>query len=203
MIKRPAIWAGIIGCTVNFILFLTKLYIGIASNSLAIYCDAINNLGDTFACIIAIMGISLSLKLSSRASDRAQSLADFVISMFIAASGLYFIYNGADRILYPLPISYTAKYALVIVATIFVKMLLCVFFYFANKKMPSPIFKALLLDSFLDCFITLFAIMGLFLVNRINLAVDGFFAVICGLIITASAVKNIISETKFLITDKR
>ncbi|MBQ9531238.1 MAG: cation transporter [Eubacterium sp.] len=203
MIKKPAIWAGIIGCTVNFILFLTKLYIGIASNSLAIYCDSINNLGDTFACIIAALGISLSLKLGGHSSERAQSLSDFVISLFIAACGLYFIYNGADRIFYPLPISYSVRYAIIIVATIFVKILLGVFFYFVNKKTPSPIFKALLLDSFLDCFITLFAIMGLFLVNRINLAVDGIFAVICGLAITVSAIKNIISESKFLITDTR
>ena len=203
MLKKPAIWAGITGCAVNFVLFLTKLYIGIASNSLAVYCDSINNLGDTFACVIAIMGIMLSLKLNQQASDRAQSLADFVISMFIAACGLYFIYNGADRILYPLPISYSTQYALVITATIFVKILLGAMFYYTNKKTPSPILRALLLDSFLDCFITLFAIMGMFLVNKINLAVDGIFAVISGLAITVSAIKNIISETRFLITDKR
>ncbi len=203
MLKKPAIWAGITGCAVNFVLFLIKLYIGIASNSLAIYCDSINNLGDTFACFIAIMGISLSMKLGEQESQRAQGLADFVISMFIAACGVYFIYNGADRIFYPLPITYSTKYALVIVATIFVKIFLGIFFYFTNKKMPSPIFRALLLDSFLDCFITLFAIMGMFLVNRINLAVDGFFAVISGLAITVSAIKNIIKETKFLITDRR
>ena len=202
MLKKPAIWAGITGCAVNFVLFLIKLYIGIASNALAIYCDSINNLGDTLACVIAIAGIALSLKLNSKASDRAQSLADFVISIFITVCGLYFIFNGVDRILYPLPISYSARYTLIIVATIFVKIFLGVFFYFINKKMPSPIFKALLLDSFLDCFITLFAIMGM-LLNNLNLTVDGFFAVICGIAITVSAIKNIIKESKFLITDKR
>ena len=203
MLKKPAIWAGITGCAVNFILFLIKLYIGIASNALAVYCDSINNLGDTFTCVIAIMGISLSYKLNEKASDRAQSLSDFVISMFIAVCGLYFIYNGIDRVFYPLPISYSTNYALVIVATIFVKIFLGIFFYKTNKKTPSPIFKALLLDSFLDCFITLFAIMGMFLVNKTDLAVDGFFAVICGIAITVSAIKNIIKEAKFLITDTR
>ena len=202
MPKKLAIWAGIIGCAVNFCLFLTKLYIGIASNSLAIYCDSINNLGDTFACVVAILGFSLSLKLGKAESERAQGLADFVISLLIAVCGIYFIYNGIDRVFYPLAISYSLRYAAVIASTIFVKIALGVFFFLANKKSPSPILKALLLDSFLDCFITLFAIMGL-LVYKINFAADGYFAIICGIAITVSAVKNIIGESKFLITDKR
>ena len=203
MLKKPAFWAGITGCAVNFVLFLTKIYIGIASGSLAIYCDAINNLGDTFACVIAIMGFALCLKLGEKESDRAQGLADFVISLLIAVCGLYFIYNGAERLLYPLPISYSSKYALIIIATVFVKIFLGIFFYFINKKYPSPVFKALLLDSFLDCFITLFAILGLFLSNRINFAVDGYFAVFSGIAISVSAIKNIVKESKFLITDER
>lgn len=203
MLKKPAVMAGIAGCAVNFVLFLVKLYIGIASNSLSVYCDSINNLGDTFACAVAILGILLSFKLSEKESDRAQSLGDFVISILIAVCGIYFVYNGADRIFYPLPVSYSLKYAAVITATIFVKILLGLMFFIANKKAPSPILKALLLDSFLDCFITLFAIMGLFLVNRINIAVDGIFAVISGFAISVFAIKNIIGEAKFLINDKR
>ncbi len=203
MLKKPAVMAGMAGCAVNFVLFLVKLYIGIASNSLSVYCDSINNLGDTFACAVAILGILLSFKLSEKESDRAQSLGDFVISILIAVCGIYFVYNGADRIFYPLPVSYSLKYAAVITATIFVKILLGLMFFIANKKAPSPILKALLLDSFLDCFITLFAIMGLFLVNRINIAVDGIFAVISGVAISVFAIKNIIGEAKSLINDKR
>lgn len=203
MIKKPALMAGIIGCAVNFILFLTKLYIGFASNSLSIYCDAVNNLGDTFSCVIAIFGILLSLKLGQNEGERAQSLASFVISAFITVCGIYFVYNGLDRVMYPLPVSYFLKYALIIIATIFVKILLALLFFFANKKQPSPVLKALFLDSVLDCFITLFVVMGLFLIKKINLAIDGYFALICGGVITAFAIKNIIGEAKYLITDKR
>ena len=203
MLKKPAIIAGTAGILVNFVLFLIKLYIGIASNVLSIYCDGINNLGDTAACIIAVSGFALCNKLNEAEGLRAQSLANFIISLFIAVCGIYFIYNGLDRVFYPLPISYSVRYAYAVTATIFVKILLGAMFYYVNKKAPSPVLKALLLDSFLDCFITLFAVMGLFLVNRINFAVDGFFALICGSAITVSAIRNIISETKYLITNKR
>jgi len=203
MLKKPALWAVITGCAVNFVLFLTKLYIGIASNSLSIYCDSVNNLGDTFACGFALLGIALSLKLGENEGERAQSLASFVINIFITVCGLYFIYNGLDRVFYPLPVSYFLRYALVITATIFVKILLGIMFYFANKKYPCAVLKALLLDSFLDCFITLFIVIGLFLVNKLGIAIDGWFAIICGGIITVCAIKNIIDESKFLIINKR
>lgn len=193
--------ATAIGIAANFLLFLVKLYIGISSNSLAIYCDAVNNLGDMLACIVAFSGFLMIKKLDKVKSLRAQSLCTFIISLVIAVSGIYFIYNGMERMLYPLPVSYTPKYALVIIGTIFAKILMGVIYIFFNKKESSSVLKALILDSFLDCFVTLSALMGLFLITKVNYAVDGIFAIITGAIITVSAIKNIISEAKFLINN--
>lgn len=199
--KRKALVAVAIGVGVNFLLFLSKLYIGIATNSLSVYCDAINNLGDTFACGIAAAGFALSARLDERRAGRAQSLATFVISFIIAGTGVYFAYNGLERLLYPLPISYSAGYAAALGATIGVKLLLAFFFRRMQKSAPSPVLKALTLDSVLDCFITLFALMGLFLIVRVNFAADGIFAVLCGAAIAVSAVRSILAEAKFLIQD--
>lgn len=191
----------IIGTVINFTLFLTKVYVGISSGSLSIYCDAINNLGDTFACLIGLFGFYLIGKYSERKSDRTQSLFTFVISLIIAVSGIYFIYNGTERILYPLPVSYTLKYAVIIFITIAVKILLGIMYMLFNKKEQSPVLKAMILDSFLDCLITAFTLISLFLVPKVNFAVDGIFAVITGLAITVSAVKNIKEQSIFLIND--
>lgn len=199
--KRFGLIATIIGLVANFGLFLTKLYVGISSNSLAIYCDAINNLGDAFSCIIGILGFILIIKMSEIKSKRAQSLFTFVISIIIAVSGIYFVYNGADRLLYPLPVSYTHKYAIIIILTVFAKIIMGIMYALFNKKEQSSVLKALVLDSFLDCFVTAFALMSLFLIKKINFAVDGIFAIITGGIITASAIKNIIEESKFLINN--
>lgn len=200
-LKNVGIIGTLSGTIVNFVLFLVKLYIGISSNSLSIYCDAVNNLGDTFACIIALAGFVLIKKLNETRSLRTQSLFTFVISLIIAVTGAYFAYNGLERTLYPLPISYSDKYAAVITATIFVKIVMGVVYITLNKKQPSAVLKALILDSFLDCFVTLSALMGLFLITRINYAADGIFAIVTGTIITVSAVRNIIKESKYLINN--
>lgn len=197
--KSIGIRAAVFGIAANFILFLIKLYVGISSNSLSVYCDAVNNFGDTLSCVVALIGFVLILKLDETRGKRAQSLCTFVISFVISATGVYFVYNGIERLMYPLPVDYSNEYALLIFATIIAKIIMGVVFILFNKKEKSVVLKALVLDSFLDCFITLFVLMGLFLVTKINFAADGIFAILTGMFITAFSIKNIITETKYLI----
>lgn len=199
--NKTNIIASALGAGINFILFLAKLYVGISTNSLSVYCDSINNLGDTFACLIAVIGLALSGKLIERQNKRAQSLCTFVISLIIAVTGAYFVYNGTERIMYPLPVSYSKNYALIIIAAIFVKIAMGVMFCAFYSKNHSPVLKAFITDSFLDCFVTLSALMGLFLVSKLNFAVDGIFAVITGGIITVISIKEIINQAKYLIKE--
>ena len=70
-----------------------------------------------------------------------------------------------------------------------------------NDKKPSPVLKALITDSFLDCAITVFALMGLFLITKVRFAIDGIFAVIIGTLVTVSAFKNLIGQAKYLVND--
>lgn len=199
--KKTGIIAATIGTVSNFALFVVKLYVGISTNSLAVYCDAINNLGDTLACGIALLGFYLASRMIERRSARVQSLCTFVISIIIGVSGAYFVYNGLERMMYPLPISYSSTYAYIVAGTIVAKVLMGIMYYLFNKKSSSPVLDALIVDSFLDCFVTLCALMGLVLVNKIYFAIDGFCAIISGSIITISAIKSIITQSKFLVCD--
>jgi cation diffusion facilitator family transporter len=201
MKKNAGLIAALLGVVLNFSLCLTKVFIGISSNSLAIYCDAINNLGDCFACVIALLGFALVKKQTERQRIRTQSLFTNYISVFIAVTGIYFVYNGIERMMYPLPVSYAVRYAVTLAVTIVIKFLMGIMFRAFNKKEGSPVLSALSLDSFLDCFVTLAALMSLVLVEKVNYAVDGLFAIITGSIITVSAIKNIIKESKALIID--
>lgn len=199
--KNIHITAVSIGGIVNLGLFFAKLYVGISSNSLAVYCDAINNLGDTFACIIGIIGFIFAKKTGERKQKRIQSLCTFVISIIICVTGAYFVYNGMERLMYPLKISYSNEYALIISITIAVKIIMGVMFIAFNKREPSPVLKALVTDSFLDCGITLFTLMGLFLIVKVQFAVDGIFAIVIGIAVTVSSLKNLIQQAKYLVND--
>lgn len=199
--NKIGIKATALGVIFNTVLFFAKFYVGISTNSLSIYCDAINNLGDTFACLIAVLGFFLARKVTELKSQKIQSLCTFVISLIIAATGAYFVYNGLQRLMYPLRIAYSEEYAYIIIATVFAKILMGLMYMAFNKKTSSPVLKAMILDSFLDCAVTIFALMGLFLITKVNFAADGIFAIIIGTAVTVSAVKNTIDQSKFLINN--
>ena len=198
--KKYYLTAALAGIAVNFTLFAIKLYVGNASYSLTIYCDAVNNMGDTFSCILALLGFIFALRFKDEVrSKRTQSLIAFVISIIIAVTGLFFAYRGLDRLMYPTGVVYNTKYAWLIACSIFAKAALGALLVWLNKKSPSPIISALALDSFLDCLVTLFTLMGMLLVTRVNFAFDAYFAFLCGGIITVQAVRCIIKESKYLI----
>lgn len=199
--NKAGLTAVSLGAVFNLLLFLAKFYVGISTNSLSIYCDAINNLGDTFACLIAVLGFFLARKVSELKSHKVQSLCTFVISLIIATTGAYFMYNGLNRLLYPLRIAYSIEYSYIIITTVFAKVLMALMYIYFNKKVGSPVLKAMVLDSFLDCATTIFALMGLFLITKINFAADGVFAIIIGAAVTVSAVKNIIEQSRYLINN--
>ena len=199
--NKAGLTAVSLGAVFNLLLFLAKFYVGISTNSLSIYCDAINNLGDTFACLIAVLGFFLARKVSELKSHKVQSLCTFVISLIIATTGAYFMYNGLNRLLYPLRIAYSIEYSYIIISPVFAKVLMALMYIYFNIKAGSPVLKAMVLDSFLDCATTIFALMGLFLITKINFAADGIFAIIIGAAVTVSAVKNIIEQSRYLINN--
>lgn len=192
---------AVFGLAANFGLFLIKLYISVSSNSLSVYCDAVNNLADTLSCAVAFAGFIIILKLDERRSKRVQSLASFLIGIALTVTGLYFAYNGIERLMYPTAVSFSKKYAVLLVITIFVKIIMGIIYVSINRKQNSPVFIALIIDSFLDSAVTLAALLGLSLTIKINYAVDGLVSVIIGIAVASSALKSVINQAKYLVND--
>lgn len=201
--EKRGIKIAVFGISCNFLLFLIKLYVGISSNSLAVYCDSVNNLGDTFSSLIALFGFIFILKSNSNArkNTRVQALCSFIIGSIVAVTGAYCVYTGLERFIYPVPVSYSYKYAVLIVLTAFVKLVMAMVYIIGNRKSPSPVYKALILDSFLDFGITIMAVIGFFLIQKLNYAADGVFGIIIGIIILFTSAKSVFEQAKILIND--
>lgn len=74
-----------------------------------------------------------------------------------------------------------------------------IIYFKVNQKNSSPIFRTLILDSFLDCAVTAITLIGFTLTIKINFAVDGIMAIVIGTIVAISAAKEIIAQAKTLI----
>lgn len=198
-LSKTGIKTSVFAIALNLVLFFVKLYVGISSASLSIYCDAVNNLGDTVSGVIALTGFILTIKLNEKKSERVQALASFVIGLILAVTGVYFAYSGLERLMYPVTVSYQRKYAVLIAVTVFVKLFMGIVYFLINRKAPSVVFKTLIIDSFLDTAITLCALLGLTLCVKVNFALDGIISIVIGTAVAVQAVKTIIEQGKLLI----
>ncbi|MBQ6264421.1 MAG: cation diffusion facilitator family transporter [Clostridia bacterium] len=191
-IKLQLIFIGT-GCAVNLALFFIKLYIGLSTNSISVYADSLNNGLDSIGCIAALAGTGLLAKKKSAAYPygfgRAQNLTDFLLSVGVIVTGFYFGYISLERLMYPVPLWFSVKYALLLAVTAAVKIMLGVFFRIANKKVASGTLKAMSYDSFLDFFITLSTIISMTLSEKSGYSIDGVIGILIAVVLAAQGVK--------------
>ncbi len=186
----------------NFLLFVTKLYVGLSSNSISIYSDGVNNFFDSLTGILSFaLLFSLARQTNPVAAyktKKTEQLMSFVISVTVAFSAFYFAYNSLERLTYPTPVSFMTKYLVIIIITAAVKLVMFAVLRLYGKKCGSAVVRLISLDSLLDFFIT--AVTALTLV----LSIGGKYAfdALCGMAISGvilfTAVKNLISSLSHL-----
>ena len=118
--------AAVFGICVNLCLFMVKLYVGISTNSISIYVDSLNNALDSVVCIIALVGFWLSVRTSPKypfGLGRAEDLTGFITAVVIVGTGFGFGYVSLERTLYPAPVWFSVRYAVIIAVTAVVKLL--------------------------------------------------------------------------------
>lgn len=203
---RRAVLTVLAGGAVNLILFFVKLYIGLASNSLAILTDAVNNLSDSAGFAIAALGFSAVSRRAdgvfSYGYGRAEYLADFVVAAIVCAVGASFLYKAVERFVLPYLMTFTWTYFAVIAATVAVKILLGFFFKSSNKRIDSGVLKGASLDSFIDAGITAMTLIGFALNRYSKLRLDAVFGLVIGVIMIANGVKLLFSAAKKLLGTK-
>ena len=187
----------------NLLLFFTKLYIGLGSNSIAIYSDGVNNFFDCLSAAVTITCLSfLSNKtdLSSRSYiSKAEDFLTFIISAIIGFTGFYFAYSSVERLMYPTTVSYRTKYLFILIATALAKLLMFAVLRVLNQKGRSDILKLMSLDCILDFFITSVTVMTLLISTYGNYAADALCGIVISIIITVSAVKALFAACRKLI----
>ena len=62
--KGYGVLCGAVGVFLNLLLFLGKLLAGLASGSIAVVADAVNNLSDAGSSVVTLLGFRLAEQLS-------------------------------------------------------------------------------------------------------------------------------------------
>ena len=187
----------------NLILFGVKLYIGLKSNSISIFSDAINNLFDSLSGVITLISLYLLLSNDDNFSkgyfEKGEQLFSFLMSLIIVLAGFYFAYNSIERFMYPTPVWFITIYAVVLAGTALAKIIMYFIYNSFSKKSNSPVIKVMKTDCILDFCITLITIVTLIVSQYGSYSFDALFGLIISLIIIISAFKMLFSSGKSLI----
>lgn len=180
-----------VGITCNLALFFTKLYIGLTSNSVSIWSDAVNNLADALSCGVSLSFLAITLRVSRDklpfVTDKAQQLLSFVLAIVVLFVGFSFAYSSLERFMYPTPIWFQMKFFYVLLLTALAKLGMFFFYRHFSKKTTSSVLRVMQQDSILDFFITVTTLISFALTQHVEFAVDAVFGLLISIVICVNA----------------
>ncbi len=190
--QQYGVLAGAMGIFCNVFLFALKLFIGIATKSISITADAVNNLSDGLSSVISIIGF----KVSSKAPDkqhpfgygRTEYVAGLVVSLLILLVGIEFLKSSFSRILQPTPVVFRGVLLAILAVSMLVKLWMGAFNRKIGRKIQSPTLLAAMQDSINDVATTAVVILGMLASRVTTLPVDGFVGVAVALFIMCSGI---------------
>lgn len=205
--RREIIQVSVVGILVNLFLGGLKAALGLASGSLALISDALNNITDSSSSLITIIGTKLAGKEPDRqhpfGHGRTEYLTGFLIGgivFFTGAQALIGVvrsfWEGSRRE------SYTPVTMVIIAATIISKIVLGVYTQNAGKKYQSSALEASGADAKNDALVTLLTLLSVGIFYFTGFSVDGIAGTILSLFIMKTGAEVLRETVKKILGER-
>ena len=196
-------WATYASVSTASLLIGLKFYAWMSTDSVAILASLADSIMDIMASAMNLIAIAQALKPADDehrfGHGKVEALAGLGQSIFIAGSGIFLIYQAAERFANPHPISEIMAGTLVMIASIAITSVLLAFQYFVVRKTGSTAVKADALHYRADL-ITNSGILLALLLSYIGITrIDPVFALLIALYVLYSAAQIAFEAAQMLI----
>lgn len=179
---------GIIG---NVILVIFKMIVGLASNSIAIILDAVNNLTDVLSSVLTIAGTKLAAKGGDKehpfGHGRIEYLTTMAIAFIILGAGLGSLKESIEKIIHPEVSTFDIPSLVIIAVAIVVKIVMGRYIKSQGEKYKSDALVASGVDALFDAIITFATLVSAGLVFFFNVDIQGYVGAVISLFILKAA----------------
>lgn len=197
--KKSAVIVGLLG---NILLFMSKLIVGLVTNSIAIISDAFNSLADIINSII----LFISVKVGSKSPDkdhpfghyRSEPIGALIVAVLTIVLGFEVIRIAVDRLISKTSPIFSMPMLLILLVTIAIKASMYFYTKAAWKKTKSTALFAFMVDHRNDILIAFGAIIGFLGSNYGFVFLDPLVAMLIGLWIIKVGFGIGIDNIKFL-----
>ena len=196
--QEKIVKTSIIGIVVNLILVAFKAIIGIATNSIAITLDAVNNLTDALSSIITIIGA----KLAGRAPDknhpygygRIEYFSSVIIAAIVLWAGITALTESWPKIFTPDVTNYTTVSLVIIAVAVIVKFVLGQYVKRVGEDINSQALVASGSDAFFDAILSLSTLVAAIISIFFHISLEGILGVIISFVIIKASI-DMLRET--------
>ena len=169
---------GCVGIGLNVLLFLGKLLAGLATGSVAVTADAVNNLSDAGSSVVTLLGFKLAAKIPDRdhpfGHGRMEYVSGLVVSMAIILMGVELARTALEQILRPKPVDFTPLAAGILLVSIAVKTYMALYNRSVGRRIGSAAMSAAARDSLGDCLATAAVLLGGLAGRLWDVQIDGW-----------------------------
>ena len=186
------ILSGIVGIVCNVLLCGGKLAVGIATGSVSITADAMNNLSDATSSVVTMLGF----RLAERPADgehpfghaRYEYLSGLAVSALILIIGVELAKSSLDKVLHPAAVEFGWTTAAVLVGSILVKLWMSLFNTRLSKTIHSTTLAATAADSRNDVITTSAVLLAALIEHFTAFRADGWMGLAVSCFILYSGV---------------
>ena len=176
--RAYGILCGCVGIGLNLLLFVGKLLAGILSRSIAVTADAVNNLSDAGSSVVTLLGFKLAAQEPDQdhpfGHGRLEYISGLVVSMVILLMGVELGKTSLENILHPEPVDFSPVVAVILCASILVKLYMVLYNRRIGKRIHSAAMAATAADSLSDCLATSAVLLGTLAGHFLDLHIDGW-----------------------------
>lgn len=187
---------SIIGILANVLLAAFKAAVGIASNSIAVVLDAVNNLSDALSSIITIIGTKLAGKLPDKKHPlgygRIEYISAMIVSGIVLYAGITSAVESVKKIIHPEKPEYSVISLVIIAVAVVVKIVLGRYVKAKGEQVNSGSLVASGSDAMFDAILSasVLACAIIFMITGISL--EAFVGAVISVIIIKSGVEMMI-----------
>lgn len=196
--SQRIIRTSIVGIAGNLVLVAFKTAVGLASNSIAVILDAVNNLSDALSSIITIVGT----KLSSRRPDkkhpygygRIEYLTSVIIAVIVLLAGVTSLRESAEKTIHPEETAYTTLSLVIIAVAVGAKLLMGSYVKKVGKEIGSGALIASGSDASFDAVLSFGTLVAAMASLLWSWKIEGILGVVISVIIIKAGVE-MLTET--------
>ena len=184
---------SIIGIVANVFLAAFKAVIGLASHSIAIVMDAVNNISDAASSVITIVGTKLAGKEPDKkhpfGHGRIEYLSAMVISVLVLYAGITALVESVKKIIHPETPDYSAVSLVIVGIAVLVKVFLGRYVKSVGQKVNSDSLINSGEDASLDALISAATLVAALLFVLFKVSLEAWLGAIIALVIIKSGVE--------------